>query len=48
MVYNEQRPHQGRGMYGRTPAQAFLDGRPKTNTTKETKTESLNTQKAAA
>lgn len=28
--YNERRPHQGRGMKGRTPAQAFVDGLPKT------------------
>jgi transposase InsO family protein len=27
--YNERRPHQGRGMKGRTPAQAFVDGLPK-------------------
>lgn len=26
--YNEKRPHQGRGMNGRTPAQAFKDGLP--------------------
>ena len=26
--YNRERPHQGRGMNGRTPLQAFLDGRP--------------------
>ena len=30
--YNEQPPHQGIGMNGRTPLQAFLDGKP---TTKE-------------
>jgi transposase InsO family protein len=24
--YNIRRPHQGRGMNGRTPAQAFIDG----------------------
>jgi hypothetical protein len=24
--YNERRPHQGRGMKGRTPARAFRDG----------------------
>ncbi len=28
--YNEKRPHQGRGMEGRTPAQAFKAGLPKT------------------
>jgi hypothetical protein len=27
--YNHERPHQGRGMNGRTPAKAFLDGKPK-------------------
>jgi transposase InsO family protein len=26
--YNHRRPHQGRGMNGRTPAQAFIDGLP--------------------
>jgi len=26
--YNEKRPHQGRGMNGRTPAQAFLEEKP--------------------
>ena len=28
-VYNTKRPHQGRGMNGRTPAKAFRDGIPK-------------------
>ena len=27
--YNEQRPHQGRGMMGRTPLKAFKEGIPK-------------------
>ena len=27
-VYNQKRPHQGRGMHGRTPAQAFTEGLP--------------------
>lgn len=27
--YNRNRPHQGRGMNGKTPLKAFLDGRPK-------------------
>ena len=27
--YNHDRPHQGRGMKGRTPFKAFLEGRPK-------------------
>ena len=26
--YNRERPHQGRGMNGRTPLQAFIDGLP--------------------
>jgi len=29
VVYNTERPHQGRGMNGRTPLQAFRDGIPK-------------------
>ena len=29
VVYNTQRPHQGRGMNGRTPARAFIEGLPK-------------------
>jgi transposase InsO family protein len=28
--YNHRRPHQGRGMGGRTPAQAFTEGLPRT------------------
>jgi transposase InsO family protein/transposase-like protein len=28
--YNHRRPHQGRGMHGRTPAQAFAEGLPPT------------------
>lgn len=28
VTYNAERPHQGRGMNGRTPAQAFVDGLP--------------------
>jgi len=27
---NEERPHHGRDMHGRTPKQVFLEGRPKT------------------
>lgn len=34
-AYNSERPHQGRGMNGRTPQQAFIDGLPKAK--KETK-----------
>jgi transposase InsO family protein len=26
VVYNTKRPHQGRGMNGRTPLKAFMDG----------------------
>ncbi len=29
VAYNTKRPHQGRGMNGRTPARAFIDGLPK-------------------
>lgn len=34
-AYNTKRPHQGRGMNGRTPSQAFLEGLPKPDTQKE-------------
>ncbi len=27
--YNQRRPHQGRGMKGRTPARAFREGLPR-------------------
>ena len=30
--YNTKRPHQGRGMNGRTPIRAFTEGMPKTTT----------------
>lgn len=33
--YNQRRPHQGRGMNGRTPVIAFVDGLPKPNQQKE-------------
>jgi transposase InsO family protein len=36
--YNTKRPHQGRGMNGRTPARAFRDGIPKASQ-KEDKTD---------
>ena len=36
--YNHRRPHQGRGMNGRTPAQAFKEGLPKPQPTKGEKT----------
>ena len=34
--YNGERPHQGRGMDGRTPLQAFIDGLPPKESTPET------------
>ena len=37
--YNTKRPHQGRGMNGRTPAKAFRDGIPKTSQKEEDKTD---------
>ena len=36
--YNTKRPHQGRGMNGRTPARPFRDGIPR-NSKKEDKTD---------
>ena len=44
-TYNQDRPHQGRGMNGRTPAKAFTDGLP--NPTKSTKMRKTETKKAA-
>jgi hypothetical protein len=41
--YNTKRPHQGRGMNGRTPERAFRDGIPKA-----TKKEDKATLKIAA
>lgn len=37
--YNTKRPHQGRGMQGRTPAKAFVQGIPKPASNKETTTQ---------
>ena len=40
-AYNTKRPHQGRGMNGRTPIRAFTEGMPKpsnTEVTSQTKT----------
>ena len=37
--YNQRRPHQGRGMNGRTPAQAFAQGFRKSTPEKEEKTQ---------
>lgn len=46
-VYNSKRPHQGRGMNGRTPMTAFLEGIPKPGD-KDTKPKNEPTQTAAA
>lgn len=51
--YNTARPHQGRGMNGRTPITAFIDGLPKPETKGEPQTKpknpaSLKTQTRAA
>lgn len=49
IVYNTKRPHQGRGMNGRTPATAFVQGLPKPQPKKEKKITSDNqTQQLAA
>jgi len=46
--YNQRRPHQGRGMNGRTPAVAFVEGLPKPQPQKEDKrTEKRATKQAA-
>jgi hypothetical protein len=39
--YNHARPHQGRGMHGRIPAQAFPQGLPRTSA-KEDHAQKLN------
>jgi len=44
-TYNHDRPHQGRGMNGRTPIQAFTDGLPKPG--KPKKMETTERKKAA-
>jgi transposase InsO family protein len=46
MVHNHQRSHQGRGMNGRTPAQAFKEGLPKPSQTNK-ETAPHNTARAA-
>jgi transposase InsO family protein len=46
--YNQSRPHQGRGMNGRTPARAFAEGLPKTQQQKEEKRPEKKTAKQAA
>jgi len=49
VVYNTKRPHQGRGMNGRTPVTAFIDGMPKSKPTKEEKAKpKIQPDKAAA
>ena len=44
--YNQRRPHQGRGMHGRTPAHAFKDGLPPAPA-KENQDQTPNPKKAA-
>ena len=46
--YNTKRPHQGRNMNGRTPAQAFKDGMPKAKQKKEKTNPKTKQQKQAA
>lgn len=46
--YNTARPHQGRGMNGRTPAQAFVDGLPRAPQQKMEKSPTLKTPKQIA
>lgn len=49
-TYSTKRPHQGRGMHGRTPVQAFTDGIPSPDATKEApkpKTPTTTESKAA-
>ena len=46
--YNQRRPHQGRGMNGRTPAKAFTDGLPKTTPAKPRKEKPKASIQAAA
>jgi transposase InsO family protein len=46
--YNQRRPHQGRGMNGRTPAVAFVQGLPKSQQQREDKRAEKQTTKQAA
>jgi transposase InsO family protein len=46
--YNTARPHQGRGMNGRTPARAFSEGLPKSPSEKKEKSPPAKTQKQLA
>ena len=41
VVYNTKRPHQGRGMKGRTPFNAFQDGIPKRKRKEDTTEQDL-------
>ena len=45
--YNTKRPHQGRGMNGRTPIRAVAEGVPKTSTTQVTSQTKTAKPKAA-
>jgi transposase InsO family protein len=47
-TYNQRRPHQGRGMNGRTPATVFIEGLLKQPQRKEEKRPEKRTQKQAA
>ncbi|MEZ5890486.1 MAG: IS481 family transposase [Xanthobacteraceae bacterium] len=47
-TYNQRRPHQGRGMNGRTPATAFIEGLPKPHQPKEEKRPEKKPTKQAA
>ena len=46
--YNQRRPHQGRGMNGRTPAQAFVEGLLKSQQQKQDKRTEKKPAKQAA
>ena len=46
--YNQRRPHQGRGMNGRTPARAFVEGLPNRQPPKEEKRPDKRAAKQAA
>lgn len=45
--YNQRRPHQGRGMNGRTPTQAFVEDLPRPQQQKEEKPPEKPTTKHA-
>jgi len=47
VAYNNDRPHQGRGMNGRTPAQAFIEGLPANANQQEEQVKKPKTKKAA-